>query len=66
MEHQQHSGDTVNPPRPDAATWYVTDEMVRAALTTETDEGGPISQDIGFGMMRSMLEAALAAAPKEG
>ena len=41
-----------------------TDEMVRAALTIETDEGGPISQDIGFGMMRLMLRAALAVRPK--
>ena len=41
-----------------------TDEMVRAALTIETDEGGPISQDIGFGMMRLMLEAALAVQQK--
>jgi len=43
-----------------------TEEMVEAALAVETDEGGPISQDIGFGMMRLMLEAALAAAQKEG
>ena len=43
----------------------VTEEMIRAALMVETDEGGPASQDIGFGMMRLMLEAALAAAQKE-
>ncbi|KKK96054.1 hypothetical protein LCGC14_2666610 [marine sediment metagenome] len=43
-----------------------TEEMVRAALAVETDEGGPISQDIGFGMMRLMLEAALVVAKKEG
>ena len=41
-----------------------TDKMVRAALTIETDEGGPISQDIGFGMMRLMLRAALAVQQK--
>ena len=43
----------------------VTEEMIRAALDVETAEGGPVGQDIGFGMMRSMLCAALAA-QKEG
>ena len=36
----------------------VTDEMIRAALATELEDG-PISQDIGFGMMRMILENAL-------
>ena len=58
--------DVRHEPRPDApdpdtsVDGEPTDEMVRAALTIETDEGGPISQDIGFGMMRLMLRAALA------
>jgi len=43
----------------------VTKEMVRAALAVEYEDGVPVSRDIGFGMMRLMLEAALATVPKE-
>ena len=60
-------GPLPSPPS-DAApvAWHVTDKMVRAALTTETAEGGPVSQDIGFGMMRLILEnAALYAHPED-
>ena len=44
----------------------ITDEMIRAALATEyPEDDGLVSQDIGFGMMRKILENALAAAPTE-
>ena len=37
----------------------VTDEMIKAALATEYPGGdGPVSQDIGFGMMRKILQNA--------
>ena len=40
--------------------YKVTDEAIRAALATEYPGGdGLVSQDIGFGMMRIILQNAL-------
>jgi len=52
------------PPTDAAQPVEITDEMIRAALATELEDG-PISQDIGFGMMRVILQNAFRAHPED-
>jgi len=54
----QPNGRLVHTEDAPGGPWEITDEMIRAALATELEDG-PISQDVGFGMMRIILQNAL-------
>ncbi len=45
--------------RRDARSGEPTDAMVKRALAVEYEDGVPVSRDIGFGMMRQIIQAAL-------
>ena len=44
--------------RRDARSGEPTDAMVKRALAVEYEDGVPVSRDIGFGMMRQIIQAA--------